>query len=67
MTVVCRVLVTGLVPRFLTGNLGLCFALMVRAVLRPLLLSVSVSPRCVRIRANTDDLASGGNAQDLAC
>ena len=67
MTVVCRVLFIGLVPRFLTGNLGLGFALMVRALLRPRLLSALVSPRCVRIRANTEALSSGGKAQDRAC
>ena len=67
MTVVCRTLALALVPRFLTGNLGRGFALIVRSLLRPRLLPASVSPRCLRICANTRALALGGNAQDRTC
>jgi hypothetical protein len=67
MTVVCRTLAVAVVPRFLTGNLGRGFALMVRSLLRPRLLSAFVSPSCKRICANTRALALGGNVQDWAC
>lgn len=67
MTVVWRTLAIVPVPRFLTGNLGRGFALMVRSLLRPRLLPATVSPRCLRICANTRTLALGGNVQDRTC
>lgn len=53
--------------RFLTGNLGLRFALMLRSVLRPRLLTTRADAKSSRIRAKIRALSSGGNVQDWAC